>query len=539
MRKSEISVDGLIDDQDRRYYQISRDNDVVTIPTLAFSGSAKAGYNRLADLGIIFADKKGLDAFKAQLADCRFIHGPSIAAHSGWVRGNFVFPSGAIAAADGQMIAIAFETTRIITSKAGKGKTWSKGIPGQLRGQSIPVFALCATFAAPLLKLVDPNRNYVFELVGKAGIGKSTIQQLAAANMGVPTRQAGTPCITSFADLVAEPLAVLNRYRDLPLIIDGVAEYLGIATKAQRTKATQMLVGHLLTCGTGGVGEASVRTVAMLSSNRPILSALGHEVQYDLSLADKVLTIPIADDRPYGVFDTLPSGIDGHGFATALLNVVQANFGHALPRFIAELVKAATVDRVKVIAEVNRNLAKFRKKAGVDENNGLEVRVADAFGLVYAAGRLAKTYKVLSKELNCLAPALACYRLNRMHRSNLVPLANRLPPIEDRIRQLFDDEAIVRVPAKGRVPGKVAGAIACADVMRGVCKGQEELWIRPSAIRQIFPDWVQQRDGDAARRIMVRNGKKLTTKRRAGTDGQHVLMHVFRMDAAAPTLLAQ
>lgn len=539
MRNSEISVDGLIDDQDRRYYRIQRDNDVVVIPTLAFSGTARAGYGRLADLGISFPDKKALDAFKAQLADCRFIRGPSIAAHSGWVCGNFVFPSGAIADEEAPTIAIAFETTRTITSKAGEGKLWLKGIPGQLRGQPIPVFALCATFAAPLLELVDPNRNYVFELVGKAGIGKSTIQQLAAANMGVPTRQAGTPCITSFADLVAEPLAVLNRYRDLPLIIDGVAEYLGTATKAQRTKATQMIVGHLLTSGTGGIGGASVRTIALLSSNRPILSALGHEVQHDLSLADKVLTIPIADDRPYGVFDTLPDDIDGHRFSTALLNVAQANFGHALPRLITKLAKAAAADRNKVIGLINRYLAQFRRKAGVDENDGAEVRVADAFGLVYAAGRLAKAYKALPEALNCLTPALACYRLNQAHRSNLVPLADRLPPIEGRIRNLFEDEATLCVPTKGRLSKEVAEAITRADVMRGVCKGQEELWIRPSAIRQVFRDWAQQRAGDAVRRIMVRNGKKLTTKRRAGLEGQQVPMHVFRMDAIAPTILAQ
>ncbi|MCO5792677.1 MAG: DUF927 domain-containing protein [Blastomonas sp.] len=536
MRNSEITVDGLIGDQDRRYYQIRRENDVVTIPTHAFSGAAKAGYSRLADLGISFPDKKALDAFRAQMADCRFVRGPSIAAHSGWVCGNFVFPSGAIADGEAPTIAIAFETTRTITSKAGKGKTWLKGIPDRLRGQSIPVFALCATFAAPLLELVDPNRNYVFELVGKAGIGKSTIQQLAAANIGVPTRQAGTPCISSFLELVAEPLTMLNRYRDLPLIVDGVAEYLGTATKAQRTRATQILVGHLLTSGTGGVGGASVRTIALLSSNRPILSALGHEVQHDLSLADKVLTIPIADDRPYGVFDTLPDDMDGHRFSTELVNVAQANFGHAMPRFIAELAKAAAADRTKVIGQVNRHLAQFRKKAGVDENNGAEVRVADAFGLVYAAGRLAKTYKVFPKTLNCFVPALACYRLNRMHRSNLVPLADRLPPIEDRIRKLFDDEAIVRVPTKGSPSAKVVEAIARADVLRGACKGSDELWIRPTAIHSVLPDWSERRCSDAVRGILVHNGKKLTTKRRAGPEGKHALMYVFRISTNTPML---
>lgn len=120
-----------------------------------------------------------------------------------------------------------------------------------------------------------------------------------------------------------------------------------------------------------------------------------------------------------------------------------------------------------MIAEVNRCLAQFRKKAGVDENNGSKVRVADAFGLEYAAGRLAKTYTVFPKCLNCLAPALACYRLNPVPRSNLVRLADRLPPIEDRIRQLTDDEAIRRVPMNGRALGKVAQAISGLSATRG------------------------------------------------------------------------
>lgn len=107
-----------------------------------------------------------------------------------------------------------------------------------------------------------------------------------------------------------------------------------------------MIVSHLLTSGTGPVGGAPVRTIALLSSNRPIPSALGHEVQHDRSLADKVLTIPIADDRSYGVFDTLPDDIDGHRLASALLNIAQANLGHALLRFIRELVRAAAVDRL-------------------------------------------------------------------------------------------------------------------------------------------------------------------------------------------------
>jgi len=115
-----------------------------------------------------------------------------------------------------------------------------------------------------------------------------------------------------------------------------------------------------------------------------------------------VLTIPIADDRPHGIFDRIPEGMDGHGYVTQLLNAAHTNFGHAMPKFIKKPVKAAAKDRDTVIEQINRHIAHFRKRAGVDVNNGAEVRVADAFGLVYAAGRLAKDYEVLPSYLTVL-----------------------------------------------------------------------------------------------------------------------------------------
>ena len=167
--------------------------------------------------------------------------------------------------------------------------------------------------------------------------------------------------------------------------------------------------------------------------------------------------------------------MDGHGYVTQLLNAAHAKFGHAMPKFIKKLVKAAAKDRDTVVKQINRHIAHFRKRAGVDANNGAEVRVADTFGLVYAAGRLAKDYEVLPSDLNCLAAALACYRLNRAHHRHPSPFAKQLPPIGDRIRALLDDDATLRASPKGKPSARAAHAIAEANVIRGSCKGEDEL----------------------------------------------------------------
>jgi len=179
--------------------------------------------------------------------------------------------------------------------------------------------------------------------------------------------------------------------------------------------------------------------------------------------------------------------MDGHGYVTQLLNAAHAKFGHAMPKFIKKLVKAAAKDRDTVVKQINRHIAHFRKRAGVDANSGAEVRVADAFGLVYAAGRLAKDYKVLPSDLNCLAAALACYRLNRAHHRHLSPFAKQLPPIGDRIRALLDDDATLRASPKGKPSARAAQAIADPNVIRGSgsCKGEDEMW-SPSEINQVF-----------------------------------------------------
>jgi len=475
MSKFEENVVRLTSEEGDQFFRIGRDRTVVLVPCVEFDGNAAAAFKRLAGRGIIMPDKAAKQSLIARVANCTSNPTITLATRCGWVSDGFVFPSGKTMCFGAKQVEVGFDLVRTSDKVMGKGKTWRESVPGNLRGQHVPIFALCIPFAAPLLALVDPNRNLLFELVGKPGIGKSTAQQLAAANIGPPTRQAGTPYIVSLSHLVADPVAVMERHRDLPLIVDDVCEYLGTAGKPQRTKALQTISQHLLAGNARNGNAPPVRTIALVSSSRPILTSLGEGVQYDANLSEKVLTIPLAEDRPHGIFDKLPEGMTGHSFANQLVDAAQVNFGLAMPRYVKALVKASAKDREKVIEQINRHIAQFRKRAGVGTNNGAEVRVADAFGLVYAAGRLAKDYEVLPSDLNCLAAALACYRLNRAHHRHPSPFAKQLPPIGDRIRALLDDDATLRASPKGKPSARAAHAIAEANVIRGSCKGEDEL----------------------------------------------------------------
>jgi hypothetical protein len=64
-------------------------------------------------------------------------------------------------------------------------------------------------------------------------------------------------------------------------------------------------------------------------------------------------------------------------------------------------------------AKLDELVAEFRKKMRVDESSGSQTRVAISFGLIYAAGCLAKEYGVLPKGMKMGTAATAAYELNR------------------------------------------------------------------------------------------------------------------------------
>lgn len=148
-------------------------------------------------------------------------------------------------------------------------------------------------------------------------------------------------------------------------------------------------------------------------------------------------------------------------------------------------------------------MIKFRQTVGVDSNDGSAVRVADAFGLVYAAGKLSQQYGILPRQLKVRRAARKC------HAMHLAVRAGRDLTMNDRLKALVDD------PRVGKL---VRGAAVRSDAIAFVKtnKSDIELIIPKGHIGKVFPDWKKIAKSKELNDHLIRDGKHLTTKRKLG-----------------------
>ena len=99
-------------------------------------------------------------------------------------------------------------------------------------------------------------------------------------------------------------------------------------------------------------------------------------------------------------------------YANALTRAAEQNHGHAIRKFLKQLVRARAKDDAALRAWIASRVNGFVEKANIDPNDGSAFRVAEAFGLVYAAGRLAQQYGVLPDCLAVGPAVLTCYSLH-------------------------------------------------------------------------------------------------------------------------------
>jgi hypothetical protein len=257
----------------------------------------------------------------------------------------------------------------------------------------------------------------------------------------------------------------------------------------------------------GATDETGYRLGFVISSNEPLASLVGQSYENAIAAADRLITIPVDDSRPNGVFDCLPEGFDSSSaFAQHLLRSAEKHHGHAIRRFLEKLIKAKVANEASLRKTISRSIAKFRAKAFVDLNNGSQVRVADAFGLVFAAGELAQSFGVLPKSIKTGAAALSCYRLHLSHRGEV-----DFRPFADRLAALAADDRVARLDAGKKVPSAAVGFL-------NQSKRKCELLISPENILSVFPDWDQIRRSSDVSRYLQRDGPHHMVKRKVGKE---------------------
>lgn len=516
MTTTDISVNALTSLQGCHHILFERAGHEAILPA-SDCYETRLLFLRLAERGLPVPGKSDKDLIVEKIASILFDGPPvHIAEHVGWSGDSFVLPNGHVIHGTHPPL-VAFGSRTPASLRQGTVKAWREEVAIPLIGQQLATFVLAMAFAAPLMDLVAHEHNYVFVLVGEPGTGKSTLQQLAASVVGPPTHRASIPFVVSLTQLMDKSRGSLAMYRDLPLIIDHLAEYLVAATSTQHLQVLRLVTSQLLTGVIDGGGHP-IRTIALFSSTVPLLAALGANRKDHRSLDGRILTIPIPQGQ-HGVFDSLPpSANDSQAFSHALIAAAEANHGTAFARFMEMLTRKRVDDASKLAARINGDISRFCESVAIDPNCGAAVRIANTFGLVYAAGKLAQRYRCLPKNMDVLAAAQHCYGLHRKQSAQHGSFIKRL-------NELCSGSQVARLDSDS------PEVIAEADIIVGKCKGKSERWIRPDAIEVLFPDWQRIKNDPDVTRLRVCDVSKPTTTRRAGPQGKQVPMYVFRKPA--------
>lgn len=520
---NDITVEGVSGASGRKYFIISDGLQNACLPSTDFVGSARGMADKLAQKGIEIYGSKNVNALIANLDRVRNFPPSNVIEKVGWNGPNFALPDGTVIG--NQSSILAFEANEQKCGRSGNLKKWKSKVAVPLTGHSLGSFILMSAFMPPLLDLTERVGNFGFEIVGKKGIGKSTLQYLMSSVLGGVLQGDGGHYWINLDTTINALEDVMKGHCDLPIIMDEANLLAADAPPKLRADIVKALAFKLGSGSEKGrLGNSTPRDYRLgfvISTNEPISSLIGHNSEQARAAADRLITIPIDDAKPFGVFDFLPESYSSSGdFAQALVSAAGKHHGWAINEFITHLVKERSNDEKKLRKAIKKQVARFRIKAGINSNDGSAIRVADAFGLVYAAGILAQKYGVLPKSLRCGPAALDCYKLHIQQR------VGAHQPFKKRLAKLAKDTDVLRFTKKHETR-KLKVNQHKAILRKN--KNQLELLVMRSKIEQVFPDWQSIKSSREITRMMKRDGKHSTVKRIVAKGAKPVRVYCFKI----------
>lgn len=523
MRK--LKVSGLVSQSGDKYVRIS-DGPTEVIASLDQLTTSPQEIKRLLTRhNLIVLGNKTIDSLCEQIEAICDWKPQTIACGVGWVtKGVFALHDGSLhgPAEEHGPIITTMEPDREKGASRGRLYKWKKRVALPLSGQAIPSFAVCFAFTPPLIALID-TMNILFELVSPAARGKTTVQQLASSVWGNPSRNSGQPYWVTMRTTINGLEQTMREHADLPIIMDEANLFANETSPKERAKAFQA-IAFILASGMEKerfdrpANRTAFRVGFLSSTNEPLSKLLGQGDDVARAAMERLLTIPIGHERRHGIFDFIPDEHqDAASYIGRLMKAADRNYGLAGPKFVAALASARAEDEAALKKQIGKHITRFRKQLGIDSNNGSQMRISQAFGLVYAAGKLAREYGCLPDDFKVGPAVEATYRLHLAHISELLPFAERLAVLRDN-------------PETVRWSKRKPKAVASAKIIHHRKKG--ELWIRGRRkdILKIFPDWNAIRRTEEVKAHLIRENDRDHTKRFAGPGLEEVRLYVFRLN---------
>lgn len=315
--------------------------------------------------------------------------------HTGWHvfggRQVFVLPNETIGSPECETVILEGAANAPYQARGSLGD-WRAGVATLTRGHSLPVLAISAALAGPLVNLVGGEGGGL-HFFGASSRGKTTMLQAAASVWGrggtpgfVRAWRATTNGLEGAAALASDTVLILDEMGVLEAR-DAAAAIYGLANGAGKQRALR----------DGSLSEPKSWRVIVISSGEVPLEAKLTEGKGKARAGQLVRILDVPADRGlgFGVFDNGGTFGDAGELSRAIKRSAIASYGTAGPAFVRHLVDGDVKD--DLVRSLVTDFVARECPSGAD---GQCERAAHRLGLVMAAGELATSLGVTPWRAN-------------------------------------------------------------------------------------------------------------------------------------------
>lgn len=399
---------------------------------------------------------------------------------------------------------------------SGSYLTWRNQVASPLTGQTLPMIAILAGLAAPLLVFASEDLNFGFEFSGPPATGKSTCQMLMSSVCRDPR------IMPSFSATQTAIEALFESHNYSPLVIDEANLWDGSSGDMQ-TLAFKLANGTEKRTFFRS-DTPRYRFIFATSANNPYYESLPQGGNANAAL-QRLLPMPIDPVSQFGIFDFLPEGFASSGdLANHVTKIIQENYGRPMRRFLNQMTSDIGRDREAFQASVTERVQHFEKAVGVADTSAGQSRASSAFGLLYAAGCYAIRYGVLPSEWRCLNACIAGYNIYLAALPEQEPLLDRLLRVA-RFPNTLDLRGR-ELPSLTNAELEQHGAFLRIGTGRRI-----ELLLLDRIKRTYFPDWSQIAKSAEFKEMNLRGQSHATKQRQVRTQEARERFYTFVLPA--------
>jgi putative DNA primase/helicase len=387
-----------------------------SVPDKLFAGDGFAVIEGLMERGLPITPH---DYSRRKLRE--YIFGVEVSARgqlvnkTGWYGDTFVLPERVFGATTEPIIYQTDAKKICKIAQSGTLEQWRENVSAFAIGNDLVMFAISAAFAAPLLNIVD-KPTIGFHFVGETSWGKSTLVDIASSVYGKPGLggyankwKVTVNGLESLAAAHSSCLLVLDELKQCdPKDVDNIVYLIGNEGGKVRAQDNGSYNGvkhswRLLWMSNGEM------TLSQHLGSAKLKAQGGQEVRLINLSANLNETAELRAKN--GVYQNLHSFSHGAELSGHIMNKALSFHGTALYEFLERLLQPDFIN-TKGRQGIKRIMEKFRQDNLSSSAPGEIYRVADAFGLVAAAGEMATRFGITGWAVgDATKTAALCFKL--------------------------------------------------------------------------------------------------------------------------------